>query len=81
LRRTKLLTDAEVALMEASEKVGNRAWAMAQLATSKRNRMRRRLGFVSQLAHPLAILLLGGIVLTWTLGFFSPVVELLWHFT
>ena len=52
---------------------------MAQLATSKRSRMRRRLGFVGQLAHPLAILLLGGIVLTWTLGFFSPLVELLWN--
>lgn len=81
LRRVNLLTIAEVALMEASEKVGNRAWAMAQLATSKRRRARRRLELLGQLVHPFAILLLGGVILTICLGVFAPYLEILFAST
>jgi type II secretory pathway component PulF len=77
LRRVKLLTPAEVALMEASEKVGNRAWAMSQLATCKRRRVQRQLELLGQLVHPFAILLLGGVIFTICLGVFAPYLEIL----
>ena len=79
LRNVKLLTPAEVALMEASEKVGNRPWAMGQLATCKRRRMRRRLELLDQLVEPAAILLLGGVVFTLVLGGFVPLVQIIFH--
>ena len=63
--------------MEASQKVGNLTWAMAQLATCKRHRVRRRLDLLGQLAHPIAILLLGGIVLAMCLSVFAPFVNLI----
>lgn len=77
LRTVKLLTPADVALMLASEKVGNRAWAMAQLATCKRRRMRRRLDLLGQLVEPAAVLLLGGAVFTMCLGVFAPLVSMI----
>jgi type IV pilus assembly protein PilC len=77
LRKVKLLTPAEVLLMEASEKVGNRAWAMTQLATCKRRRMRRRLELLGQLVEPVTVLLLGGAVFTMCLGVFVPLVKMI----
>ena len=76
LAAVKLLTPAEVALMESSQKVGNRPWAMRQLATAKRRRIRRRLELLDQLASPLAILLLGAVVLTVSMGVFVPLVQM-----
>jgi len=77
LGTVKLLTSAEVTLMEVSEKVGNRPWAMAQLATSKRHRIRRRLELLGQMAEPVTVLLLGGAVFTICLGCFVPFVKLI----
>ncbi len=77
LRKVKLLTPAEVALMEASAKVGNRPWAMGQLAACKRRRMRRRLELLGQLVHPAAVLLLGGVVFVMFLSVFVPLVKII----
>jgi type II secretory pathway component PulF len=81
LQRTKLLAPTEVALLEASEKVGNRPWAMAQLVMCKRRRMQRRLELAGQVVEPVAVLLLGGVVLALFLGILSPVVNIMWHLT
>ena len=77
LRTVKLLTSAEVTLIEISEKVGNRSWAMAQLAASKRRRMQRRLELLSQLVEPVSVVLLGGAVLTICLGGFVPLIKMI----
>jgi type II secretory pathway component PulF len=81
LRKVNLLTPAEVAVMEASQKVGNRPWAMAQLARCKRRRIRRRLELAGQLLEPVTVLLLGGVVLALFWSVLSPIVEILWHLT
>ena len=77
LQEVKLLTPADVALMEASQNVGNRPWAMGQLATCKRRRMRERLELLSQLVEPVGVLLLGGVVLTVCLAGFVPLVKMI----
>ncbi len=79
LQAVKLLTPAEVALMEASEKVGNRPWAMAQLASSKRRRMLCRLELVGDLVEPVTILLLAGAVFTMCLSVFGPFLMMILH--
>jgi MSHA biogenesis protein MshG len=77
LQTVKLLTPAEVALMEASEKVGNRPWVMAQLASGKRRRMRRRLELLGQLVEPAVVLLVAGVVFTMCLGVFVPLAKMI----
>jgi type II secretory pathway component PulF len=77
LRAVKLLTPAEAELMETSEKVGNRPWAIGQLAMCKRRRMRRRLEWLSQLIEPFAVLLLGGVVFTFCLAVFVPLLKMI----
>lgn len=77
LQAVKLLTPAEVALMQASEKVGNRPWVMAQLAGCKRRRMRRRQELLGQLIEPVMVLLVAGVVFTMCLGVFVPLVKMI----
>lgn len=77
LGKVNLLTPTEVSLMETSEKVGNRPWTIAQLATIKRRRLRHRVELVSHLASPIAILLLGGVVFALCLGVFGPLVKMI----
>lgn len=79
LRKVKLLTLAEVALLEAAQKVGNLAWAMAQLAVCKRRRKRSRMELLGQLVEPVAALLLGGLVLAICLMAFAPLLGLIWN--
>ncbi len=77
LRDVKLLTPAEVALMEVSQKVGNCPWAMAQLAASKRRRIQRRLRLLAQLAEPASVLVLAAVVFAFCLGVFGPLINML----
>jgi type II secretory pathway component PulF len=77
LKKVKLITPTEGDLMEAAQSVGNRPWAMGQLATCKRRRMCGRLELLRQLVEPAAVLLLGGVVLTICLSGFVPLVELI----
>jgi len=77
LQTVKLLSPEEVTLIEVSEKVGNRPWAMAQLANLKRTRIQGRLEMVRQLIEPMVIVVLGGIVLTICLACFAPFFKLM----
>lgn len=78
LCKVKLLSSAETALLQAAEKVGNVPWVMRQLALCKRRRAHRRTDMLGQLAQPVAILLLGGIVLVVCLGMYAPFMQILW---
>jgi len=81
LRDAKLLTSAEVALMEVSEKVGNCPWAMSQLAASRRRRIQRRLELLGQLAEPACILMLAAAVFTICVAIFELLASLTMHCT
>jgi type II secretory pathway component PulF len=81
MQRVRLLTKADVELIETSARVGNRPWALEQLATRKRRRVQRRLEFIGEFIQPAAILLLGVVVLTFCWTSFAPIVSLILSLT
>jgi type II secretory pathway component PulF len=66
-----LLRPPEVRVLESSERIGNRPWALRQVATLKKRQTTRLLTRWTELALPLVIILLGGFVLFQALGVFS----------
>jgi type IV pilus assembly protein PilC len=74
---TGLLAPAEVRVLDASERVGNRPWALKQIAMLKQRQTARRLSRWSELALPLFVVLIGGFVLFQALGVFGPLISIL----
>jgi type II secretory pathway component PulF len=72
-----LLAPAEVRLLEAAERVGNRPWALAQIVGVKKRRTHRRFGWLAELLLPSLVLLLGLFVLLQALAIFQPLITLL----
>jgi len=72
-----LLAPAEVRLLEAAERVGNRPWALAQLVGVKKRRTLRRFEWLSELLLPALVLLLGAFVLLQALTIFQPLTALI----
>jgi general secretion pathway protein F len=72
-----LLAPAEVRLLEAAERVGNRPWALAQLVGVKKRRTLRRFEWLSELLLPALVLLLGAFVLLQALTVFQPLEALI----
>ena len=66
-----LLTAPEARVLETADRVGNRPWALKQIAQLKKRRTLRRLGQLSELALPAVILLFGSYVLFQALGVFE----------
>lgn len=66
-----LLTAPEARVLETADRVGNRAWALKQIAQVKKRRTLRRLGQLSELALPAVVLLFGSYVLFQALGVFQ----------
>jgi type IV pilus assembly protein PilC len=66
-----LLSAPEARVLETADRVGNRPWALRQIAQVKKQRTMRRLGQLSELALPAVILLFGGYVLFQALGVFG----------
>ena len=81
LQKVKLLTPNEGDLLQAAQQVGNRPWAMAQLATCKRRRMCGRLDLARQLVEPASVVLLGVVVLAVCLGGFVPILKIVMTLT
>lgn len=73
-----LLTDPEVRALESSERVGDRAWVLQQLAQLKRRRTRWRLARWAELVLPAVVLLLGAFVLLQALSIFQGLVGLVY---
>ena len=80
MRGVGLLSRDEVALLEAAVKVGNRPWAMQQIATRKRVRLNRRLELFCELLHPMAMLVLGCVIALVASAVFLPLVRLIQSF-
>lgn len=72
-----LLAPAEVRLLEAAHRVGNRPWALQQLVGVKKRRTLWRLEWLSELLLPALVLLLGAFVLFQALTIFQPLVNLI----
>jgi len=72
-----LLAPAEVRLLAAAERVGNRPWALAQIVGVKKRRTLRRFEWLAELLLPALVLVLGIFVLLQALAIFQPLVALL----
>ena len=72
-----LITPPELRLLKTTERVGNRAWVLGQLAAVKTARTQRRLAFLAQWMLPALVLLLGLIVLSQALMVFQPLVRMI----
>jgi type II secretory pathway component PulF len=72
-----LLAAPEARLLATAERIGNRPWALVQLARAKRRRTSRRLDVLSQWVLPVVVLLLGLVVLVHALTIFVPLTELI----
>jgi type II secretory pathway component PulF len=58
-----MVTPPEVRVLETAERVGNRPWALKQLALGKERRTMRRLDRLSELLLPLLVVAMGAFVL------------------
>jgi type IV pilus assembly protein PilC len=76
LTHAGLLTPPEERLLTIADRVGNRPWALKQLAAGKKRRTRRWLERLSDLALPALALALGTFVLFQGLSLFMPLVEI-----
>jgi type II secretory pathway component PulF len=74
-----LLAPQEERLLDVSERLGNRSWALDKLAANKKRRVRRRLRVWSALTLPIIALVFGGYVLAQALSLFVPLVEFIFH--
>jgi type IV pilus assembly protein PilC len=72
-----LITPPEVRVLETAERVGNRPWALEQLAAGKERRAMRRLDRLSELLLPMLIVAMGAIVLFQALSVFIPLVKII----
>jgi type IV pilus assembly protein PilC len=73
-----LLSGPEARVLETADRVGNRPWALKQIAEVKKRRTLRRLGQLSELALPAVILLFGSYVLFQALGVFEFLTDIVY---
>jgi general secretion pathway protein F len=77
LRRARIISDAEQALLTAAERAGNLSWALQQIAKRRERRAVLRLAGAVQVAYPIAILSLGLFVGFYAVSLFIPIVKMI----
>ena len=77
LLRRGLLKQADLAVLRAAQRVGNLPWALREMADSSRRRLAYRLYAMLQVASPLVILVLGGLVMLFVVSMFLPLIVLI----
>ena len=77
LRKSRLITHAEQALLTSAERVGNLPWALRQIARRREKRTVYRLATALQILYPAAILFLGAFVAFYVVALFVLLVELI----
>ena len=77
LARHGVISGADMAVLQAAQRVGNLAWALREMAESNRRRLAYRLQILSQWLFPLAIIGLGLLVGVFVVSFFLPIVALI----
>ena len=77
LRRYRLLSRADVALLESARRAGNLAWALRELAEGSARRLGYRMQVVNQVLLTLVFLAVAGMVAMSALAYFYPLVVLI----
>jgi general secretion pathway protein F/type IV pilus assembly protein PilC len=77
MRAADMLTPPEVRVLATAERVGNRPWALKQLAFAKIRRTRWRLERLSELVLPAVVILIGAFVLIQALSIFLLLTQLI----
>jgi type II secretory pathway component PulF len=72
-----MLTPPEVRVLASAERVGNRSWALKQLAFGKTRRTMWRLERLSELVLPAVVIVLGVFVLIQALSIFLMLTQIL----
>ncbi len=72
-----LIRRADLAVLQAAERVGNLPWALREMAESNRRRFAYRLQSVVQTAFPLVIIFFGAIVGFIVVALFIPLISLI----
>lgn len=73
----KLLSSADVALLDAAQRAGNLPWTLRELAENHRQRFGRRARILLQYSLPAMVLTLGAMVGFVVVGLFVPLVALI----
>ena len=77
LHRRGLIGEADRAVLQAAQRVGNLGWALAELADSNRRRLLYRLQALVQVLFPIAVVSFGLVVFFVVAGYFLPLVRLI----
>jgi type II secretory pathway component PulF len=77
LHERGLITRAEAAVLQAAGRAGNLSWALQEMAAGSRRRLGYRVQAWMQVAFPLAVALIGLLVLLIVVGMYSPLPQLL----
>jgi type II secretory pathway component PulF len=77
LHKTDLITAADVAVLNAAQRVGNLDWALEEMAASALRRQAHRVQVALQILFPLALLTIGVFVFLFVCGLFLPLISLI----
>ncbi len=77
LHRRGLIGEADRAVLQAAQRVGNLGWALAELADSNRRRLLYRLQALVQVIFPVLVIAFGLAVFFVFAGYFLPLVRLI----
>jgi type IV pilus assembly protein PilC len=77
LRRAKLISRADAAVLEAAQRTGNLPWALEEMADSVIRRQTYRIQLAMNLLFPPALLLIGSAVFLFAAGLFMPIIALI----
>jgi type II secretory pathway component PulF len=79
LRARGLIKAADLAILQAAQRVGNLAWALHEMAESARRRLAYRLQAIIQITFPLVVVFLGLMVMFIVVALFLPLIALIQH--
>ncbi len=74
-----LVRPVEAAVLESAERAGNLPWALRELAKGSERRLNYRLRALGQVVQPVAVLALAGLVFTFAITYFYPLIVLINH--
>jgi type II secretory pathway component PulF len=77
MRQHGLLSGADAALLESAARLGNLSWALRETAAGSERKIAYRLMAGLQVAIPALVLVFGGIVMTFVVGLFWPLCDLI----
>ena len=77
MRRQRLISTTEHALLQSAERVGNLSWALRMVADRRTRRFSYRMQLLFQILSPIVVLILGAGVMLFVVGLFIPLVELI----